>query len=515
MVMERRRRMRLVSLIGLAGLLSAACGSSKGDGASAGTGGMTPAGGTGGAGGSAAPLVPGTVGVTVADYLIRTWPDLDASATSCTGPENCFSMNFATAPAGPAPKFWEYTYGVPVFALQKLAERTGRQDYFDYVKQYVDHYVDASGAISYAKPWPAATPATPPNDPTIQDVIQPSMLLFGLYAKTHDPRYLTAMKSTRRNFDAIKSNGAGAWWHKPTYPDQQWLDAIYMSQPFLVKYGAMFAESVAPGDASTCFAMSTRQIKLAAEHTFDAATSLYHHAWNGAADGKWLGLAPPAKTAPLDGVTVSPVLWSRSIAWFVTGVVDALDDLPRDHADREALLTVVRNVAQGLRRYQDPATGLWYQVIDVMNGPWPTNGGYPGEAVPGTANWLETSSSALFVYSLAKAVRMGYLPGDYLDVARKGWQGVKSKIDLSPDGKVVIHGTVVGMSVGGTYNAYTNADARSDLSGALPIPAPKETCPATGTAATSAPVDCKYIYVRDNVPQGFGAVLLAAVELEH
>jgi unsaturated rhamnogalacturonyl hydrolase len=447
--------------------------------------------------------------------MIRTWPELDATAADCTGPDNCFSLSFATAPASPAPKFWEYTYGVPVLAVQKLADKTGREAYFDYVKKYVDRYVDGSGLIDYGKPWPVVTPPTSPSDPTIQDVIQPSTLLFGVYAKTHDPRYLTAMASTRKTFDTIKANGEGAWWHKPTYPNQQWLDAIFMSQPFLVKYGALFADAAAPGDASRCFAMSTQQIKLAAEHTFDPATQLYRHAWNGAADGKWLGLAPPSKTAPLDGVAVSPILWSRSLGWLLAGVVDVLDDLPKTHPDRPALLAIIENIAQGLKRYQDPVSGLWYQVIDVMNGPLPANGGYPTETVAAVGNWLETSSSALFTYGLAKAVRMGYLGADSLDVARRGWQGVKSKVDVAADGKVTIHGTVVGMSVGGTYNAYTNADARSDLSAALPPPAPKETCPATGMAGVSAPVACKYIYVRDNVPQGFGAVLLAATELEY
>ena len=479
------------------------------------TGGSTALDGMGGSAAAGAPLVPGNVGVAVADYMIRTWPELDASATDCTGPENCFSMNFATAPAGPAPKFWEYTYGVPVLGVQKLAAKTGRQTYFDYVKKYVDRYVDAAGVINFGKLWPVVTPPTAGSDPTIQDVIQPSTLLFGVYAKTPDPRYLAAMASTRKTFDAIKSNNTGAWWHKPTYPDQQWLDAIFMSQPFLVKYGALFADAAAAGDASACFAMSTKQIKLAAEHTFDPGTKLYHHAWNGAADGKWLGLAPPSKTAPLDSVAVSPILWGRSLGWFLAGVVDVLDDLPKTHPDRPALLTIIANIAEGLKRYQDPTTGLWYQVVDVMSGPLPATGGYPSETVPAMSNWLETSSSALFAYGLAKAVRMGYLASDSLEVARKGWQGVKSKIDIAADGKVTIHGTVVGMSVGGTYNAYTNADVRADLSGAMAAPAPKETCPATGMLGVSGPVDCKYIYVRDNVPQGFGAVLLAATEIEY
>jgi hypothetical protein len=105
---------------------------------------------------------------------------------------------------------------------------------------------------------------------------------------------------------------------------------------------------------------------------------------------------------------------------------------------------------------------------------------------------------------------------------------VKSRVDVDADGIAHIHGTVVGLSVGGTYNAYVNADFRSDLVGGAP-PAPAS-CPGaakagagkatsttttpTGTTATTPPIECKYIYVRDDVPQGFGAVLLAASELE-
>ncbi len=280
-----------------------------------------------------------------------------------------------------------------------------------------------------------------------------------------------------------------------------------MSEPFLVRYGALYADQAIPGDAQDCFDTAALQIKLLSAVTFDARKHLYYHAWNGAADHVWLGLDPTkGKVPPLAGTRVSPVLWSRSIAWYLAGIVDALEYLPRDHPDRPVLIQIVKTIAEGLARFQDPSTGLWYQVIDVMNGPLPQNGGYPGESVPALPNWQETSASAIFVYSVAKSVRLGYLPGSYLAVASKGWTGVKSKVDILSDGTVAVHGTVVGMSVGGNYNAYTNADFRTDLtSGAPPAPAG---CP-------SPSLDCKYIYVRDNVPHGLAAVMLAASEMEY
>jgi unsaturated rhamnogalacturonyl hydrolase len=458
-----------------------------------------------------------SIDVAVADYLIKRWPQLDATPADCDGPDTCFSLNFATVPAAPSPKFWEYTYGVPLVGVQKIYARTHDPRYLAFVKKYVDRYVDAAGRISYARPWPvgAGGQPSPPNDPTIQDVIQPSSLLFDLYAETQDPRYLTAMASTRRIFPTIKTNGAGAFWHKPTYPDQQWLDGIYMSQPFLARYGAEYAERVKEGDAPACFQIATTQIKLAAEHTFEPKTELYFHAWNGAADGVWRGLAPPTRVPPPAGAAVSPVLWSRAIGWYLAGIVDVLEYLPKDHADRGAVLDIVRHLGEGLQRTQDRASGLWYQVIDVGKGPLPAAGGYAGEADrPAQPNWLETSASAIFAYGLAKAVRLGYLPPRYRAVAERAWRGVKSRVEVAADGTVAIRGTVVGLSVGGTYNAYANADVRGDFKTGTP-PAPAS-CPTAAQipAGTTPPIACRYIYVRDNVPQGFGAVLLAASELE-
>lgn len=216
------------------------------------------------------PIAPGDVGTRIADYMISHWPALDATPSDCTGPDNCFSLSFATVPAGPAPKFWEYTYGVPVYGVQKLFERTGDFNYLDYVKTYVDRYVNDDGKIDYSRPWPANPDGTAlaPNDPTIQDVIQPSTLLFGLYRETKDDKYLKAMANTREVFTEIAKNPQGAFFHKPSYPNQQWLDGIYMSEPFLAHYGATYAP-----DSDACFETATTQIKLAAEHTFDPETT--------------------------------------------------------------------------------------------------------------------------------------------------------------------------------------------------------------------------------------------------
>ena len=210
-------------------------------------------------------------------------------------------------------------------------------------------------------------------------------------------------------------------------------------------------------------------------------------------------------------------MWSRAIGWYIAGIVDVLEYLPANDPERPALRAILRNLAEGLERFQDRKTGLWYQVIDVMAGPLPLSGGYAGERDrPAQPNWLETSASAIFAYSLAKAVRLGELPAHYRAVATKAWKGVKSRIDIGADGIAHIHGTVVGLSVGGSYNAYVNADVRGPAQLSTGDPPAPASCPTAAQLppGTTPPIACKYIYVRDDVPQGFGAVLLASSELE-
>jgi hypothetical protein len=194
-------------------------------------------------------------------------------------------------------------------------------------------------------------------------------------------------------------------------------------------------------------------------------------------------------------------------------LIDVLEYLPSDHPDRTKLVSIANSLAQGLVAQQDSGTGLWYQVIDVRNDKLPANGGYPGESVPAQQNWLETSASALFAYGLAKGVRLGILPSSSRTFATKAWTGIKSKVVISGS-TVTIKSGVAGMPVGGTYNAYVNADVRSDLSSGAP-PAPADACSNLPTTAKSVPLACKYIYVRDNVPQAVGAVMLASSELEY
>src|SRR5439155_4415774 len=118
--------------------------------------------------------------------------------------------------------------------------------------------------------------------------------------------------------------------------------------------------------------------------------------------------------------------------------VDLIPDLPAG-TQRDQLVTILQGLAMGLKNTQDATTGLWYQVVDQGSK---------------TDDWLETSGSGMFVYTLKVAVNRGYIDASYLSVANKGWQGMMSKVTNSSGSMPSVTGAVKGMGVQDSYAAY-------------------------------------------------------------
>jgi oligogalacturonide lyase len=114
-------------------------------------------------------------------------------------------------------------------------------------------------------------------------------------------------------------------------------------------------------------------------------------------------------------------------------LVDVLDQLPVDHPQRPSLLAVLASLAAALEKYQDPKTGLWFQVVD--QGTLPTN-------------WTETSCSAMHAYTLSRAVEHGYVAASYQEVASLAYRGVLATLSRGADGSPNLAGIVAGTNPG-------------------------------------------------------------------
>jgi unsaturated rhamnogalacturonyl hydrolase len=116
-------------------------------------------------------------------------------------------------------------------------------------------------------------------------------------------------------------------------------------------------------------------------------------------------------------------------------IVDVLDHLPHDHAQRSKLIAILDQTAAAVVKVQDEATGLWYQILDL-----PEREG----------NYLEASASAMFVYAFAKGARNGYLAQDILLAARRGYHGLlQNLIKIDSRGLLTLEKVCGGAGLGG------------------------------------------------------------------
>lgn len=285
--------------------------------------------------------------------------------------------------------FFGYAQGVGCCAMLAVWHATGEQRYYDYVKQWADTLINEDGDIHLYNM--AAYNL---------DFINSGKVLFDLYHQTSDKRYKKAMDTLVRQLKNQPRTLEGGFWHKLIYQHQMWLDGLYMASPFLAHYGAEFGQPELVDDA-------VKQFLLCHKHTYDAATGLYHHAWDESKSQRWAD--------PETGH--SPNFWGRSIGWWFMALVDALDYIPADHSGRDEMIGYIKGLAETLPKYQD-ADGLWYQVIDQ-----PTREG----------NFPEASVTTQCMYAYAKAVNHGYIDAKWRAVAEKAFDGLKRKLIVEND----------------------------------------------------------------------------------
>jgi unsaturated rhamnogalacturonyl hydrolase len=306
------------------------------------------------------------------------------------------------------PGTWGYEEGVLLDGMAAESHSTTDGRDFSYIKAAVDRYVTEDGAITDYK-----------TDGHTLDDIEMGRAILLVYRVTHEARYQKAAKFLHDQLALQPRTASGGYWHKEIYPNQIWLDGAYMAEPFRAAYSATFHE---PGE----FDDIAKQLLLMDEHMRDPKTNLMRHGWDESGRIGWAD-----KTTGL-----SPEVWARAMGWYAMALVDVLDWMPKDHLQRRSLVAALNRTANAIVKFQDPKTGLWWQVMD--------KGGRQG-------NYFEASASCMFVYALAKSVRMGYLPRGDEENARRGWEGIqKMFVTATADGSMELNGTVKVGGLGGT-----------------------------------------------------------------
>ncbi|OAS22070.1 glycoside hydrolase family 88/105 protein [Paenibacillus oryzisoli] len=319
------------------------------------------------------------------------------------------------------PDRFHYHQGVFLSGMEKCWRETNDDKYYSYIKRWVDSQILPDGSIKK-------------YNPEELDDIQPGVLLFNLYEQTGDERYKKALHTLVPLLKSWKTNPSGGFWHKERYPNQMWLDGLYMAGPIAAQFGKTFGET-------DYFDMMTYQAILMEKHTKDPNTGLLYHGWDETKAAAW---ADPA-------TGLAPEFWGRAIGWYPVALLEMFEYLPADHKDKAELTSILQDLLLALLPYQDAATGLWYQVVDK------------GDLAD---NWLENSCTALYVHAIAKAVRFGYLDPKYLTYAWKGYQGVIDTLKFDENGHVIIGQICIGTGIGDYAHYIARPTSENDLHGA-------------------------------------------------
>lgn len=303
---------------------------------------------------------------------------------------------------------WSYDQGVILKGMEGLWYRTGKGEYYKYIDKSVNFFVNDDGTIKTYKL----------EDYNIDNVLN-GRLLLTMFRVTDRAKFYKAASTLREQLNTQPRTSEGGFWHKKRYPSQMWLDGLYMGEPFYAEYAYLFKQDSAFNDIAKQFILMER-------HARDSKTGLLYHGWDESKEQQWAD-----KTTG-----VSPNFWGRAMGWYGMALVDALEYFPANHPKRDTLINILKRYAVAVQKVQDAKTGLWWDILDKPN------------VKP---NYFEASASCMFVYTFAKAVRLGYLPASYLTVAQKGYDGIiKQFVKADDNGGMTLDGTVGVSGLGGS-----------------------------------------------------------------
>ena len=332
------------------------------------------------------------------------------------------------------PNSWNYIDGCMIKALIELYDITGRADYLDFADAFIDNFVAEDGSIARYDPAEHNL-----------DNVNAGKTLFRLHELTGKEKYRRAVDVVRGQLDGQPRTREGNFWHKAVYPNQVWLDGLYMAQPFYLQY------ELAYRDGRGC-ADSLHQFEVVRERMRNPQNGLYYHAYDESRRQFWAD--------PVTGLSSN--FWLRAEGWFAMALVDAWEILPASmSAERGVLGEMFRELVGAMLPYQDSETGMWHQVINL----------------PGIApNYLEESGSAIFANAIMKGARLGVLDKGLWDVGKRAFDGVCATCLSEEGGELALGNICLVAGLGnkqhrdGTFGYYMSEPVvTNDAKGVAPL----------------------------------------------
>lgn len=331
------------------------------------------------------------------------------------------------------PANWNYIDGCMLTALLEMADILQDSRYSDFVESFVDSFVSQDGSIR-----------TYQADKQTLDDINEGRVLFPLYAMTGKEKYRLAAEKLHQALEHQPRTQEGSYWHKAIYPNQVWLDGIYMAQVFSALYEKHFGR----GDYTDVL----NQLRTVRQRMFDESKRLYYHGYDASRTVFWAD-----KTTGL-----SQSFWLRAMGWFAIALADLAENIPQGPEQAE-VAALLKEMLEGVLPYADQQTGMYWQVVDQ-----------PGRS----GNYLETSGSSMLAYAMLKGARLGILPKAYAVQGQKTFSGIVDKYLSFRESGIDLGGICLVAGLGpednrrrdGTYQYYISEPVVSnDAKGVAPL----------------------------------------------
>lgn len=333
------------------------------------------------------------------------------------------------------PSTWNYIDGCMIKAILDLYAIKGDEKFLKFADDFIDYFVQDDGSIKSYNP----------EEYNI-DNVNAGKTLFELYKLTGKEKYKKAIETIYSQVKNQPRTEEGNFWHKKIYPNQVWLDGMYMGQPFYMQYEVEYNDCKNCKDSFNQFLNVYNKMR-------DPKTGLYYHGYDYSRQAFWC-----------DKVTgLSRNFWLRALGWYAMALIDTISVMPDNMAEEKAKLSsIYKELIDSMLKYQSE-NGMWYQVVNL--------GGIP-------SNYLETSGSSIFAYAIMKSVRMGILDESYFKYGEKAFNGVCEKYLSEKDGELQLDGICLVAGLGpedntrrdGTFGYYMSEPIVSnDAKGVGPL----------------------------------------------